>query len=65
VTSFTPAAGSPLYRRSCATLTEWGQPVEHILDRLGAAGFGPALRPWSKEADPECEDRLAVFTVRP
>jgi len=64
VTLFVPAEGKRLYEKITETITEWGQPVKGIFERLERAGFGEIERPWSKALDPEKEPRLQVLAVR-
>jgi SAM-dependent methyltransferase len=64
VTSFVLQPSSGLYERASATITEWGQPVAAILDRLKAAGFPEAERVWTSQPDPESEYRLDVLARR-
>lgn len=61
VTSFAERAGTGLYDRAQETITEWGQPVSGILERLVAAGFHAAERPFAGSDDPEKDDRLAIL----
>jgi len=63
-TSFIPKQGTGSYEKATETITEWGQPVADIMERLLLAGFIEAERPWSDEKDPEKEDRLAVLARR-
>ena len=60
VTSFAPSGTGDLFERRVATITEWGQPVEEILERARRAGFASVERAWSTAADPEQEERLTV-----
>ncbi len=64
ITSFRPVPGAGLWERASQTITEWGQPVAGILDRLGRAGFADPERLWPHAADPEEDERLAVLTRR-
>ena len=61
VTSFAQRAGTGLYERACETITEWGQPIQGILERLAAAGFHPVEQPFAEHDDPEKDDRLAIL----
>lgn len=62
--SFVPAATAGLYEKAVEAITEWGQPVAGIFERLARAGFGPPERLWSRSEDPEDEDRLMVLAER-
>ena len=64
ITSFVPADRPGLYERASETITEWGQPVAGIYDRLKRAGFSEPERPWTNAEDPEAEERLAVLARR-
>lgn len=64
VTSFALRPESGLHERASATITEWGQPVAAILERLTGAGFPEHERVWSSADDPESEYRLDVLARR-
>jgi len=64
ITSFVPVEGTFLWERATETITEWGQPVQEIYDRLARAGFQPPERLWPQGEDPEKEERLAVLVRR-
>jgi 2-polyprenyl-3-methyl-5-hydroxy-6-metoxy-1,4-benzoquinol methylase len=61
VTSFAPRPGTGLFERASETITEWGQPVSSILERLVSAGFHSVERPFAQEDDPERDDRLGIL----
>jgi SAM-dependent methyltransferase len=61
VTSFVSRPGTPLFERASETITEWGQPVSGILERLELAGFHSAERPFTERDDPEQDDRLGIL----
>jgi 2-polyprenyl-3-methyl-5-hydroxy-6-metoxy-1,4-benzoquinol methylase len=61
VTSFAQQPGTELYERASETITEWGQPVQDILERLSFAGFHSVQRLFSQHDDPEKDDRLAIL----
>ncbi len=65
MTSFVPADRPGLYSRASETITEWGQPVAGIEERLSRTGFAERQRAWSEKVDPEAEDRLAMLARRP
>jgi SAM-dependent methyltransferase len=64
ITSFVPAKDGTLWERATETITEWGQEVKEIRDRLTWAGFLPSERLWPTGEDPEKEERLALFARR-
>ena len=64
ITSFVPVDGTVLWERATETITEWGQPVQGIYDRLARAGFQPPERLWPGQEDAEKEERLAVLVRR-
>lgn len=64
ITSFASVPGGDLYERASETITEWGQPVSEILERLGRAGFAEPERLWPIAADPEVDERLAMVARR-
>ena len=64
VTSFAQHPGTELYERACETITEWGQSVSDILDRLTWTGFHSVERLFSQHDDPEKDDRLAVLAQK-
>ena len=64
ITSFVPVDGTVLWERATETITEWGQPVPEIYERLARAGFQPPERLWPNREDPEKEERLAVLVRR-
>lgn len=64
MTSFVPSDRPGYYERASGTITEWGQPVPAIYERLARAGFGEPERPWATTEDPEAEERLAVVARR-
>ncbi|HEU5182783.1 MAG TPA: class I SAM-dependent methyltransferase [Candidatus Polarisedimenticolia bacterium] len=64
VTSFAERPGTHLYERACETITEWGQPISGILERLGAAGFHSFEQPFAMFDDPEKDDRLGLLAQR-
>ena len=64
VTSFVESLSGGLYERASDTITEWGQPVAAVLERLAACGFEEIRRPWVVREDPEAEERLAVLGRR-
>src|SRR5207245_1754739 len=59
-----------LYERATETVTEWGQPVAGIIERLRKAGFTEVERPWASspesaaEDDPERHERLTLLVRR-
>jgi len=62
VTSFTPSqVAGGRYERTQETITEWGQPVAGILDRLARAGYGRVERVWATNEDPESDDRASIL----
>jgi 2-polyprenyl-3-methyl-5-hydroxy-6-metoxy-1,4-benzoquinol methylase len=61
VTSFVPRPGTGLFQRAAETITEWGQPVSGILERLESAGFHSVERPFAQQDDPEKDDRLGIL----
>lgn len=61
VTSFAQRPGTGLYERACETITEWGQPVPEILERLESSGFHSFEQPFALHDDPENDDRLALL----
>ncbi|MCI0656850.1 MAG: class I SAM-dependent methyltransferase [Acidobacteria bacterium] len=61
VTSFVPRPGTGLFERAAETITEWGQPVSGILERLESAGFHSVERPFAEQEDPERDDRLGIL----
>jgi SAM-dependent methyltransferase len=64
LTSFVPAGEAGLFERVSETVTEWGQPVDGIMDRLHRSGFRHVERLWSDADDPETEERLTLFAIR-
>ena len=50
--------------RATETITEWGQEVKEIQNRLTWAGFGSTERLWPAGDDPEKEERLALYSRR-
>lgn len=64
ITSFVPAASSPLWERATETITEWGQSVADMQAALARAGFGAPERLWPASDDPESEERLELFARR-
>lgn len=61
ITSFAPVPGSLYYERAQETITEWGQPVSGILERVARAGFGHAQRVWTESDDAEADERVSVL----
>jgi SAM-dependent methyltransferase len=61
VTSFVPSPGTGLFERAAETITEWGQPVSGILERLESVGFHSLERPFAQQDDPELDDRLGIL----
>jgi SAM-dependent methyltransferase len=64
ITSFVPAGRPGLFERVSETITEWGQPVGAIFERLTRSGFGDPERLWAASEDPEADERLAVLARR-
>jgi len=64
VTSFAERPGTGLYERACETITEWGQRVAEILERLESAGFHSFEQPFAMFDDPEKDDRLAILAQK-
>lgn len=63
LTSFRRVDGAT-YERASDTVTEWGQPVDSILEALGRAGFKNAERLWGRAELPEQDERLTVIATR-
>ena len=69
-TSFARRSGDGLYERATETVTEWGQPVAGIIERLRKAGFTEVERPWASspetaaQDDPERHERLTLLARR-
>jgi SAM-dependent methyltransferase len=64
LTSFTRMKDAPGFERVSQTVTEWGQPVRGILDRLEGAGFVRFERLWGRATDPEDDERLSAIAFR-
>jgi 2-polyprenyl-3-methyl-5-hydroxy-6-metoxy-1,4-benzoquinol methylase len=64
VTSFVDRRGTGFFERASETITEWGQPVSGILERLSSAGFHSVEQPFGQHDDPEKDDRLAILAQR-
>jgi SAM-dependent methyltransferase len=64
LTSFVPSGDRGLFERVSETVTEWGQPVDGIMDRLRRSGFDRIERLWNEAADPEEEERLTLLAVQ-
>ena len=50
-----------LFERASETITEWGQPVAGIVERLESAGFHSVQQPFAQHDDPERDDRLGIL----
>ncbi|MBZ5639106.1 MAG: class I SAM-dependent methyltransferase [Acidobacteriia bacterium] len=64
LTSFVPADRPGLFERVSETITEWGQPVAAIFERLKRAGFAEIERLWGTSDEPEADERLTVLARR-
>ncbi|HEX4826482.1 MAG TPA: class I SAM-dependent methyltransferase [Candidatus Polarisedimenticolaceae bacterium] len=61
IVSFAPSGTSGLFERRVATITEWGQSVEEIIERARRGGFASVERVWPTASDPEQEERLTLI----
>ncbi len=64
ITSLIPAGSPDLYERATETISEWGQPVDAISERLRRAGFDEPERVWALTGEPETEERLSILARR-
>jgi len=62
ITSFMTSREPGLLERASDTITEWGQSVPDVLDRLRRAGFDRTERLWTTGDDPEAEERFIALS---